>query len=335
MVSYRKLLISALLLAAVLTAGLFLWHRARQAPEAVRLLPEGEMLIYADLTPIHLFSTTKTRPIQLEGDYRNFVEQTGIQFERDLEQVAMSRRDAPDGKDTESSEIFVGKFDGPRLSAYLQKSAAHADTYRNHLIFSIPHQGHLVRVCILDGRRVAVTNMENPAPMRAMIDSSFHPPAGPSLLKDYYGGIPATSLAWLIARIPAKSQAAQFPDGWSFDFLENTVTVASLRYQGDVLFKAGVIAPSESDAKRITDAATGFLLISRSAAQALNPGGSDPDVKAAFDSVQVQQNKNVAVITATLSQRVLKKLVTEAQPESTAPVPSPSPSAPKRRRRRR
>lgn len=346
----RKLLISAILLVCVGAIAFFFWRRAVRPPEAVRLLPEGDTLLYANLQPLHLFDLGKSRPVQIEGDYRDFIDQTGIQVERDLEQVAMSRRDTPDGKDTESSEIFAGKFDRQRLQAYLEKISPRSEAYRNHTIYTIPHEGHLVRVSILDPHRVAVTNMEDPAPIRGIIDASYHAPRRPSLLRDYYSRVPATALAWMIARSPANSKAAQFPNGWSFDFLENTVTVASLSYQPDIpsfspgmpkiivpgiLFHANVIAPTDSDAKRISDAVTTFLWISRSAAQTLNPRGTDPDVKAAFDSIQVGQNKNVAVVTATLSQRMLKKLVTEAQPESTAPVPSPSPEASKHRRRRR
>ena len=332
----RKLLISAILLVCLAAIALFFWRRAALPPEAARLLPEGDVLLYANLQPLHLFQTEKSHPVQVEGVYRDFIDQTGIKFERDLEQVAMSRRDTPDGKDTESSEIFIGKFDQQRLQSYLEKTSSRSEAYNNHTIYSIPHEGHLVRVSILDPHRVAVTNMESTTQIRGMIDASAHPPPrGPSLLHDYYSRVPATALAWLITRTPANSKAAQFPNGWSFDFLENTVAVASLRYRGDVLFQADVIAPTDPEAKRVSDAVTTFLWISRSAAQSLNPRGTDPDVKAAFDSIQVGQNKNVAVVTATLSQRMLKKLVTEAQPESTAPVPSPSPEASKHRRRRR
>ncbi|HKW75938.1 MAG TPA: hypothetical protein VJN64_10485 [Terriglobales bacterium] len=335
MILRRKLLISAILLVCLGALAFFFWRHAVRPPDAVRLLPEGDVLVYANLQPLHLFEFGKSRPVQIEGDYRDFIDQTGIQLERDLEQVAMSRRDTPDGKDTESSEIFAGKFDQQRLQAYLEKISSRSEAYRNHTIYSVQHEGHLVRVSILDAHRVAVTNMDSPEPMRGIIDTFYHPPHGPSLLHDYYSRVPGTALAWLIARTPANSKAAQFPNGWSFDFLENTITVASLRYQGDALFQADVIAPTDSDAKRVSDAVTTFLWISRSAAQTLNPRGTDPDVKAAFDSIQVGQNKNVAVVTATLSQRMLKKLVTEAQPESTAPVPSPSPEASKHRRRRR
>src|SRR4051794_33500059 len=107
MSKYRKLLISAALLLIAAAAGLFFYLRAAQAPEAARLLPEGDFILYANLKPVHMFDLGKSGPIQLEGDYKDFVAQTGIQFERDLDVVAMSRRDAPDGRDVESSEIFT------------------------------------------------------------------------------------------------------------------------------------------------------------------------------------------------------------------------------------
>src|SRR5262249_122315 len=100
----------------------FLYFRGSQPPQAAPLLPEGDFVFYANLKPVHLLGLNKSGPVQLEGDYKDFVAQTGIQFERDLEEVAMSRRDTPDHGDVESSEIFIGHFDAGRLQAYLQKA---------------------------------------------------------------------------------------------------------------------------------------------------------------------------------------------------------------------
>jgi hypothetical protein len=331
----RKLLISALLLLVAASAAMLLWVRSSRAPEAARLLPEGNIILYANLKPAHLWDLSKSSPVQLEGDYRDFVEQTGIQFERDLDEVAMSRRDTPDGKDTESSEIFAGQFDQQRLRNYLEKISSEHATYHDHVIYSIPHEGHTVRVSILDPARVAVTNMASSGPIQGMIDSSFDVPAGPSLLREYYRRVPVTALGWMIARTPEGGNAPQLPNGWSFDFLRNTVSVASVRYQGDVQLQADVIAANDDEAARIVDQANTFLSVSRSIGQSLGARGPDPDVKAAFDSIHAQQNKNVAVFTATLSQRMLKKLVSAARPESAAPSPSPSPSVSQRKRHRR
>ncbi|HEX7287100.1 MAG TPA: hypothetical protein VF532_13020 [Candidatus Angelobacter sp.] len=337
MEKHRKLLIIAILAGSAVAVALFLWQRTARIPQAARLLPEGDIVLYANLKPVRLFDSNQSRPVQPEGDYRDFVEQTGIQFERDLDEVAISRKDTTDGTDTESSEVFVGRFNQQRLRSYLEKISTEKSDYRDHTIFTVPHEGHTVRVSILDEQRVAVTNMQSPQPIRGMIDAWFKPPAGTRLLREHYRRVPVTALGWMVARIPAGSKVPQLPFGLSFDFLENTVAVASVRYQGDVLLQADVIARSDADAKRIADDASSFLMLSRGAAQALRLRGADPDVKAAFDSIQVQQNKNVAVFTATLSQRFLKKVISDVQAEASTPPTTPSPvskprAGPRRRR---
>jgi ribosomal protein L12E/L44/L45/RPP1/RPP2 len=271
----------------------------------------------------------------VEGEYQRFIDQTGIQFERDLDEVAMSRRDTPDGRDTESAEVFVGRFDEQRLRTFLESISAQRDSYQGHIIYVIPHEGHTVRVCLLGSRRVAVTNMASSDAMHEIIDAAENSPAGPSLLQAYYQHVPTATLAWLLVRTGSGSQTAQLPSGWSFDFLENTVTVGSVRYEGDLLLRADVIAASDNEARRVVDSATSFLSMYRTIAQSVGAHGNDPDVKAAIDSIHVAQDKNVAVFTATLSQRFLKKVITEAGSQAAAPAASPSPTPERKHRRQR
>jgi hypothetical protein len=331
----RKLLILALLLVAVAAAAWFLHRRSVTAPDAIRALPEGDVLIYANLRPVHLWNVAgtepgKSKPIQIDGEYQNFIDQTGIQIERDLDEIAMSRRDTADGQDTESAEVFTGRFDEARLRSYLEKVSALREVYREKTIYIIPHDGHTVRICLMGNGRVAITNMESGAPIRGMIDSSFKSADGPTLARAYYKKVPIGSLGWVIARIPKNSRAPQMPNGWSFDFLSDTVTVASVRYTGDVLVRADVIASSEKDARRVVDGATSFLSLYQAVATSVDPRGTDADVKAALNSIELRQEKSVATFSATLSQRFLKKLVSDAEGNAGLPSSSPSPSpAPK------
>jgi hypothetical protein len=299
-------------------------------PEIARLLPEGDAIVYANLKPAHLWDLTRSTPVAVEGEYQNFINQTGIQFERDLDEVAMSRRDTADGKDTESTEIFLGRFDAQRLKTYLESISTQRDSYHGRLLYIIPHEGHTVRVCVLDASRVAVTNMASSDPMHEIIDGIDSSPAGPSLLQSYYRKVPVASLGWLIVR-NGPTQAAQLPGPLSFDFLNNTVTVGSVRYAGDLKLRADVIAATDDSAKQVVDSASSFLAMYRTVAQSVGTHGTDADIKAAIDSIQVEQNKNVAVFTATLSQRVLKKLVSDVGPRSAAPTASPSPTPDQRR----
>lgn len=333
MPSRRKLLISVLFLAALAVLGLIFYQRSLQ-PAIARLLPEGDVLVYANLRPAHLWEMAKSRPVQPESEYQRFIEQTGIQFERDLDEAAMSRRDTPDGKDTESSEVFLGRFDPQRLKAFLESISSSHDNYRDRVIYVIPHEGHTVRVCVLDEKRVAVTNAAPADSMHEIIDGTEKLPGGPSLLRAYYQRVPLASLAWIIVRTGPGAERPQLPTGWSFDFLENTVTVGSVRYKGDLLLRADVIASSDDGAKNVADSAGSFLSVYRTVAQSVGAHGTDADVKAAIDSIQIQQNKNVAVFTATLSQRFVKKLVSEAgvEPAATEASPSPTPIPQPRKR---
>ena len=323
MFKHRKLLILASLLVAAIAIGAFIYHRGTQSPESAGLLPEGDLILYLDLKPVHLFDLDKSGPVHLEGEYKDFVEQTGIQFERDLDEVAMSRRDTPDGRDVESSEIFVGRFDEARLKNYLQKLASDTERYRNYTIYSITHEGHVVRVSLLGGGKVAATNMASAEPMHGMIDRTFKPSSGPTLLKDHYHDVPLGSLAWLMDRISNKPDNVQLPGGIGLTLPPDTVAVASLRYTGSLLFRADVFAQSEVQARQIVDSANTHLALVRSIGQVVGTRGPDKDIKAAFDSIQVEQKENVAVFTATVPQTILKKIWSEAQAEGAVPTRKP------------
>lgn len=309
----RKLLILAvLLIAAAAAVGFVVYRHSIQVPEAARVLPEGDLIVYANLKPVHLFDLNKSGPINPEGDYKDFINRTGIQPERDIDEVAMSRRDTPDGRDVESSEVLIGHFDRNRLQDYLQLLSSTRESYRNYTVYSIAHEGHTVRVALLDAGKVAVTNMASPEPMHGMIDRSLKPSAGPVLLS-HYRDVPLGSMAWLIDRIPNKPDNVELPGGFAITLPAEAVAVGSLRYTGSLLLRADIIAQSEAQARQIVDSANSHLALVRSIGQFIKTKGPDQDIKAAFDSVQATQKENVAIFTATIPQSVLKKIWSEAK----------------------
>jgi hypothetical protein len=318
MFKHRKLLILAILLVAAAAVGFVLYHRGTQVPEATRLLPEGDLIVYAYLKPAHLFDLNKSGSVQPQGEYKDFIDHTGIQVERDLDEVAMSRRDTPDGRDVESSEILIGHFDQARLRDYLQLLSSAREPYRNYTIYSISHEGHTVRVALLDAGKVAVTNMTSPEPMHGIIDRSLKPSAGPVLLS-HYSDVPLGSLAWLIDRIANKPDNVQLPGGFAITLPAEAIAVGSLRYSGSLLLRADVFAQSEAQARQIVDSANSHLALVRSIGQFIKTKGPDQDIKAAFDSLQATQKENVAVFTATIPQSILKKIWSEAQSQGAIP----------------
>ncbi|HEV2989016.1 MAG TPA: hypothetical protein VG759_11295 [Candidatus Angelobacter sp.] len=314
----RKLAIagSCFLAAAILTFGVVRW--ASKPPQAVRLLPEGELLVYVNLKPLHFFDSKTSNPVSPDPDYQAFIDQTNIQFERDLDQVAISMRNP--GAEAETSSIFRGRFDLNKLQSYLQKLAISSEKYGEKTVFSILHEGRTVRVCILADDEVAVTNMASPEPMRSVIDKFRHPARagqGPFLAQSYYPYVPFFSAAWLVYRTPSQPGTTQLPEGLSFDFLQNTTGVVSLRlplwFSGECKLKAEVFTENEAAAAEVAESAHNYLSLYRSIAQSLGTKGSDRDISKAFDSIQVEQKENRAIFTTTISQASLKKLGSAAQ----------------------
>jgi hypothetical protein len=316
MKKYRKFLISAgLLLVVASAAALWLFRQAVRPPEAARLLPEGDVLIYANLRPLHLLLSSKPADLHPAPEYQDFITQTGIQPERDLDEVAVSRQDTPDGRDTESSEVFVGHFDSARLGAWLEKISTGKEQYMGKTIFSFPHDGHTVRVNQLRGDAIAVTNMASAGPMHRIIDR-LQTPGGPLLLESYYRHVPFGSVGWLMARIPAKGSGLPIPGGLSINLHQDAVAVVSMRYTGTLTTRADILTQSESEAKELASSIRPVIAVARDLSQ---PKPSDQDLKAAFDSLQIQQKESTVTITVTVPEKLLKKLANDAQSDTSKP----------------
>src|SRR6516164_4597721 len=95
----RTLLIVAAVL-LMLAVAIFL--RSKAPPEAARLLPESDGIVYFNLKPIRTLMRKDhrvLRPPQRVPEYQQFVDATGIDWERDLDQaaVALHRMENPDG----------------------------------------------------------------------------------------------------------------------------------------------------------------------------------------------------------------------------------------------
>jgi hypothetical protein len=142
--------------------------------------------------------------------------------------------------------------------------------------------------------------------MRRIIDRTHERSRGPWLLETYYHNVPTASLAWIISRVSSKSGVPQI-GGLTLGFLDNTITVGSARYDGSLLLRAEVFAVTENEAKHVMESANAFLALSRSLGR--TGGTRDPDLKAAIDSVHIEQKGNTAVFTAVLPQTVLKRIV--------------------------
>ena len=342
----RKQLWVAFAVVVVIAGGIVtaILLRKRGAPDAVRLLPDSDAVFYVNLEPIRILTDLgKKRLRDPYPQYQEFVDQTGFEFERDLDKAAFAihygETSDGDSGETRYSEIFQGHFDGARVGHYLRKLASRVESYRDLDIYIIPLEGRTVRVVLLGIDIAAASNTADASAIHGMIDrykQAALPFAGPPLVSEYYRRVPLGSVIWTIARPPAASKAQEhgeflLPGGWSGLLPPKSVVIASARPLNDIHLRAQVLANSESEAQSFTEHVNAYLTLFKALDISMDSGGPDPDVKAVFDSFEVHQDKNEAVLTAKVPYGFFKKLLSEPTvefgPETHEPLQQKTPAA--------
>jgi len=317
-------------------------------PEPARLLPGADGFVYANLGWARKANGGKLLlPVAHDPEYDRFIQETGFDFERDLDSAAFAvhyPENWPGGgtggaaSEPRFSEVFTGRFDGSRCLAYLKRTAASVETYNSIDIFTIPLYGRSFRIAILAVDTVAASNHDDPAVIRGIVDRSRRlasPFGGPALLRRYYKRVQLASPIWMVARVEPLAQ--QF-GSWSSIFPKPADLVISASYNPlhlpiriDVLhLRAEAWAGSDDDAREIAEKVNVFLAMFRSAEVSVGSTGTDADVRAFFDSLQVRQQQNRAVLSAILPAGIFHKLG-DSPDLMTAPGTSPAPSQSKQR----
>jgi len=312
--------------------------RKHAPPEPARLLPGADGYFYANLKWIRRANIAGQMPeVPHEPEYEQFIQATGFQFERDLDQAAFAihypnvkpgaKAAAPEPP--RFSEVFIGKIEGERLRAYLSKISASIEKYGSVDIYSIPLEGRTLRVAILGFDTVAASNHGDPMVIRGMIDRSrklASPFGGPALLRRYYKYVPIASLGWAIFKVdPADGVSSR--STLSFLFTKSATVVASARYLGRVHFRAEAFTGSKDEAQHLTEQLGTFLQLFHAAEGTVSTPGNDPDVRAFFDGLQVQQHEERTVLTAAIPPGFIRKAMAAPSPDAasdTLPPPSAS-----------
>ncbi len=317
------LVFTVLLIAAAVALAVVL--RKHAPPEPARLLPAADGFVYLNLQWMRRANVTGELPaVPHDPDYEQFLQATGFQFERDLDEAAFAIHypaNSPASKPAvveqpRFSEVFVGRINGEKLRAYLKQIASSVDAYASTDIYNIPLEGRTVRVAILSVDTVAASNQDDPLIIRGIIERSrklASPFGGPALLRQYYKEVPFASLAWAIFKVqPSGSLAASGATGWSFLFPKPAVAVASVRYIRAVHFKTEAFTESENEASLLVERASAFLNLFHSAEDTVSTPGQDADMKAFFDSLKIQKESSRAVLTAIVPLGLIRKALAEA-----------------------
>jgi hypothetical protein len=110
---------------------------------------------------------------QADADYAQFIKETGFDYERDLDRVAIAVEKR--GQDSTLFAIVDGKFDRQKISAFALKDGTAAKTGARE-IFIVPVSGTAKKIsfAFLRNDRIALTNDSN---LAAFLDTNKRPEA--------------------------------------------------------------------------------------------------------------------------------------------------------------
>ena len=349
------LLIAVLLLGAL---GVMLYLRAKAPPEAARLLPESDAIVYINLKAIRTLTHFDQTPLERSPDFQDFIDATGIVPERDLDTVALALHRMPDPTGPNGpvaySEAFEGSFDGVRLAKYLASLASSTEDYADRTIYTIPVDGRQLRIAQVAYDTIVASNMPTPEQIHSMIDRSragaLSTP-GSSLLAARYRDVPLLSEAWGIGRIGLPFADGHEKDGkpgfisilgLDLPLRADTDLVASLRYTaatrilhgGAIHLRVEEFATDPAEAGKTVEAIATLLGILRSisneAASSQPPqNSSEAAMRAILNSIALSQHGSHAILKATASIGQLKALAAAHNPalSTLAPAEPTGPAA--------
>ena len=324
-----KLSIAIVLVVLLLLAGA-IYLRKEAPPEAARLLPESDGIVYFNLRPLRTATHFDQHPVQHSPDYQHFIDATGIQFEHDLDEAAFALHRMPNPKGPNGtlafSEVFMGHFDGRRLADYLATIAASQEPYAGHTIYNVPSDERTVRVVLLGYDIVAVSNTPSSEQIHSMIDryrTAALPFSGSSLLSKYYPKLPLLSIAWGIGEIgqPLANGGARVL-GLKLPLPPDSTFLASLTWIGKIHLRVTQIAPTDTAAADTTESLQTILVLVKSMANTPGAGTYDADARTLINSIAVERHRNQAVLTATVPTALLQRAINHPQDMKTLPVPN-------------
>ncbi len=314
----RTLLVFAGVL-VLLALAVFL--RSKAPPEGARLLPESDGILYFNLKPIRVFLRKDLKPPERVPEYQQFVDATGIDWERDLDSAAISlhRMQDPNGPNgaVAYSMVLSGKLTGKRLNNWLEAHASGREVYAGHTVYSIPSENRTVRVAQVGYDMIAASNYPTTEKIHAIIDrhrTAALPFAGSTLLAQHFHEVPLLAVAWGVGQIglPLSESGAIKVFGLSLPLQDNSTIIASvtpgLSLANTVHLRVEEIASDENKAASQAAALATIVTLARDVTTQLADNSSNNALRELLKTTEVTQKRNRVVATANLSPSFLSQI---------------------------
>jgi hypothetical protein len=325
--------------AVLLLLAVAIFLRSKAPPEAARLLPESDGIVYINFKPVHGFLHKNLKQPKRVPEYQQFIDATGIDWENDLDQaaIALHRMQDPNGPNgpVAYSMVLVGKLTGKPLNDWLDAHAASRESYAGHTIYSIPSDGRTVRVAQIGYDMLAISNTPTPEQIHSMLDrhrTAALPFAGSTLLSQHYHDVPLLALAWGVGQIgmPFSERGAISIFGLSLPLEDDSTIVASvtpaLSLGGALNLKVEEIAASDEVATSQAASLATLVTLARGFTVPLAANSANNGLKQLLKTAEVTQKRNRVVVTATLTPSLIASL---AEGENSPTASSSTPDASK------
>jgi hypothetical protein len=305
-------IVAAVLL--VLAAAIYL--RFKAPPEAARLLPESDGIVYVNLRPLR--AVLKKKPVVRAPEYQTFVDATGIDWERDLDEVAVSlhRMSNPNGPNgpVAYSMVLEGKVDGKRLASYLDAHSAGKENYDGQTVYSLPSEGRTVRVVQIGYDMIAISNAPSTEQIHSILDrhrSAALPFSGSTLLAEHYSEMPLLSVAWGMGQIglPFSESGKLRILGMDLPLAADTTFLASVHWAGSLKLRVVEIAPTEAAAISQANNLNLLLNLAQGATAGLADSPANNTLKEVLRTTQITQHRDRVTADATLPQNLPVELL--------------------------
>lgn len=302
----------------MLAAAIYL--RFKAPPEAARLLPESDGILYMNVglaRTVMQVMHTPLKPITKDPDYQQFVDAVGFDAERDLDEAAIALHRMPDPNGPNGpvaySLVLTGKINGKKLAAWLGAHATSEESYGGHTVYSIPSQARTVRVVQIAYDTVAVSNYPSTEPIHSIVDrhrTAALPFSGSTLLAEHYSEMPLLSVAWGMGQIglPFGENGQIHVFGMSLPIPANSTFLASVHWAGELKVRVEEIADTDAAATQQAADLNLLLTLTRGATAGLGASPVNNSVKALLGTATVTQRRNRVVVNAVLPKNLPAEL---------------------------
>lgn len=293
----RWILWTAVILLAGCLVGLDAYLRFHDAGNSSRetvlsaMPPDASAVVFADFTDLRRapFAAEFYNWIpknQVDSEYAHFLRDTGFDYERDLDRIAIAYIKA--AQDSKLFAVAEGRFDRNKIEAYAARSGTR-ESRDGREIFAVPlaEPGHKISFVFLSRNRLALTDAGDIGPFLVdALDSSDR-----REWRQHFTRVAGSPVFAVIRQDgeAGSALAAQAPGGFQSPQLATLlnqlqwITIAGKPQEGAMRIVAEGECASEQTSRQLSDLLNGMLMLAQAGLNGPQTRrGLDPQVREAY-----------------------------------------------------